>query len=283
MSPAPDWAWYQVGKPRYLATSALRGTPEGSFVIRRSESQPACYALTYKANGQYWDELIILPSGHLTGPDVHLYSLPQHRFPNLEALIVQFSKPGSPLVCPLAIPVSFAAQSRSPSRGFPVSSHSRPTLRSVPLPKGGSAPQLQQPSSIVKTSPSRSPLTTTATVVTPNPRAIPPRTRHSAPQILPPRSTPRSRSRRARTHTAAVTPTPSNQRSRHATRPGFQPRWLDAAAQRARWCLVAAQGSEVLQVCRDMLEACFYALCRGAPICSERHVSYVCCRRKHGW
>jgi hypothetical protein len=266
MSPAPDWSWYQVGRPRYLATSALRGMPEGSFVIRRSESQPACFALTYKAKGQYWDELIVLPSGHLTGPDVHVFSLPQHRFPNFEALIVQFASPGSPLVCPLAIPSSFAAHSAS-TRGSQslVSAQSPPSLRSIPLPKGGSAPQLRTPSSIVK-SPARSPLTTTTpTFMTPNPHAAPSnphaapsnphaapptsaprqRQRHSSPQILPPRSTPRSRSRRARTQTA-VTPTSGNQHTR-ATRNGFQPVWLDIGAQQSRWCFVQATDADVRQ------------------------------------
>eukprot|EP00045_Choanoeca_perplexa_P017111 m.242209 g.242209 ORF g.242209 m.242209 type:complete len:1239 (-) comp17454_c0_seq1:104-3820(-) len=258
MSPAPDWAWYQVGKPRYLATSALRGTPEGSFVIRRSESQPACFALTYKANGKFRDELIILPSGHLTGPDVHLFSLPQHRFPNLESLIDQFSLPGSPLVCPLSIPTSFAAQSKPRSvssrhspQSAPVSHQHRPALRSVPLPRGGSAPHLLSTSSSIVRSPTRSPLTTTATtLVSPSPHGIPPRPRqrHSAPQIVPPRSTPRSRSRRARNHIVS----PSSSGDRTAVQPGAsngwsRPMWMDADALRSPWCLLQARSSDAKQ------------------------------------
>ncbi|EDQ86866.1 uncharacterized protein MONBRDRAFT_10594 [Monosiga brevicollis MX1] len=102
-----DWYWYQAGKPRSAAIQELDHCPDGAFIIRRSESNPACFALTYKALGRFWDELVVVPSGSLYGPGIHFDSDPRLRFRSLEELVQYYAQPSSPLISPLIVPDSF--------------------------------------------------------------------------------------------------------------------------------------------------------------------------------
>eukprot|EP00730_Choanoeca_flexa_P018454 TRINITY_DN8973_c0_g1_i1.p1 TRINITY_DN8973_c0_g1~~TRINITY_DN8973_c0_g1_i1.p1 ORF type:complete len:526 (+),score=128.29 TRINITY_DN8973_c0_g1_i1:168-1745(+) len=43
--------WYQEGLPREIAMELISSSSEGAFIVRDSQSQPGCYALTMKANG----------------------------------------------------------------------------------------------------------------------------------------------------------------------------------------------------------------------------------------
>jgi len=44
-----DAEWFQSGIPREIAEEVLRTEGEGSFIVRSSQSNPGCYALSLKA------------------------------------------------------------------------------------------------------------------------------------------------------------------------------------------------------------------------------------------
>ena len=44
-----DAEWFQSGIPREIAEEILRSEGEGSFIVRSSQSNPGCYALSIKA------------------------------------------------------------------------------------------------------------------------------------------------------------------------------------------------------------------------------------------
>ena len=43
-----DVEWFQSGIPREIAEEILRQEGEGSFIVRSSQSNPGCYALSMK-------------------------------------------------------------------------------------------------------------------------------------------------------------------------------------------------------------------------------------------
>ena len=117
-----DWAWLQLGRPRASAVAGLHGLPTGAFVVRQSESQPGCLALTYTVGGILADELIVAPRGRMDGPGVHLNSAPRRPFNGLGALLVACTAKDAPLPCRLRLPASFSLDECNRATGrFPQS------------------------------------------------------------------------------------------------------------------------------------------------------------------
>eukprot|EP00045_Choanoeca_perplexa_P007925 m.72782 g.72782 ORF g.72782 m.72782 type:complete len:501 (-) comp14281_c0_seq2:25-1527(-) len=60
--------WYQEGLPREVAMELISSSQEGAFIVRDSQSQPGCYALTMKARGEIRNYVIKgTSSGYIIG------------------------------------------------------------------------------------------------------------------------------------------------------------------------------------------------------------------------
>ncbi|EDQ87362.1 uncharacterized protein MONBRDRAFT_27493 [Monosiga brevicollis MX1] len=60
--------WYQAGLPREIAVELLAMSEDGAFIVRDSQSQKGCYALTMKAHGEIKNFIIkAIPEGYIIG------------------------------------------------------------------------------------------------------------------------------------------------------------------------------------------------------------------------
>lgn len=94
-----DAEWFQSGIPREIAEEILRQEGEGSFIVRSSQSNPGCYALSMKGpKGNILNFLIEEDSKgvYFQGDDALV-------FPSLVGLIVHHSVIPGILPCPLAV------------------------------------------------------------------------------------------------------------------------------------------------------------------------------------
>ena len=105
--------WDQTHANKLEALTVLQGMPtEGGFVVRRSESQPACLTLSYLSGGYVHNELIrpvMDPQGQSTG--FFLEKNPRLTFASLSELVEYFALPRAELVCALTPAEALATHS----------------------------------------------------------------------------------------------------------------------------------------------------------------------------
>lgn len=91
-----DVVWYQPGIPREIAIELLEASPEGSFIVRDSSSQPGQFALTMKERGLMHHFIIRkVPEGLCLGSD----DQGQKPLSDLATLVVDYSRTKGCLPC----------------------------------------------------------------------------------------------------------------------------------------------------------------------------------------
>eukprot|EP00042_Codosiga_hollandica_P025938 m.119109 g.119109 ORF g.119109 m.119109 type:complete len:1049 (+) comp52040_c0_seq1:290-3436(+) len=130
--PAAGWQWYQIGVPAADALAHLTNEPDGTFVLRSSETTSDRFILSYKFLKAIRHEVVCAPSGDLSRPGVCLQKAPHLQFDNLHELLAYFQLPRDELACSLLNPNS-SGFGRSSSRLSEIASEGRSHRTSMTL------------------------------------------------------------------------------------------------------------------------------------------------------
>lgn len=98
--PRPTPHWFAPTIPRADVTRRLHGCPDGTFVVRRSESQPGSFALSYVFAGEINHELLLNE-----GAEVYRMRQSPKTFTSIPAAVAQFVEQlSTPFMCRLVYP-----------------------------------------------------------------------------------------------------------------------------------------------------------------------------------